>query len=281
MIDVLTVIKGLPLVLLAAGGLWVGDWTAGPGAGPSSPGALASAALVAFFACMGFEPAAVLGGEVRDPRRDLPAGILGGVLGSGVLYILLLLTCFQTVPNLGESTQPLAEAAATLVGPVGAAAVLLTAVISCAGSLSGWMVASPRVLYALALQGDMPQRLAAVHPAHRVPGAAILTSALLVWVMTMSGTFVYLATFSAIARLLTYSSTCAALIVLRRRVGPAPISIPLGPLLAILGLLSACVALGATTTAALRDILIAMGVGWTGRVMTRRRSRTAVRATEA
>jgi len=228
---------------------------------------------------MGFEPAAVIAGEAREPRRDLPVGMLGGVLGAGALYILLLFTCFQAVPDVGRSTRPLADAATALVGPVGATVVLLTAVVSCAGSLSGFMMASPRVLYALAIQGDLPEVLAAVHPVRRTPWVAILTSALLVWLITVSGTFVYLATFSAIARVLTYASTSGALIVLRRRVGPAPIPIPLGPFLAIVALLSALVVLGSTTGTAVRDVSIAVVLGWAGRTVTRRWNRMVVATT--
>lgn len=276
--NLLTLTKGLPLLLLALAGLWLRGWTSGPAEGPPSLDALGGAALIAFFACMGFEPAAVLAGEARDPRRDLPVGMLGGVLGAGALYVLLLFTCFRTVPDVGHATRPLADAAAALVGPMGATVVLLTAVISCAGTLSGWMMASPRVLYALAIQGDLPVVLATVHPVRRTPWVAVLTSALLVWSMTVSGTFVYLATFSAIARLLTYASTSAALIVLRRRVGPAPIPIPLGPFLAIVALLSTVVALSATTTTAVRDVSIAMALGWAGRTVTRRWNRRVVAA---
>ena len=276
MITTLTVIKAVPLVLVAIGGLWFSPWAAMPAAGPSSLDGLSRAALVAFFACMGFEQAAVIAGEARNPRRDLPVGILGGVLGVGTLYVLLLLTCLATVPNLGQSTRPLADAATVVAGKAGAIIVLVMAVISCAANLSGWMTASPRVLYALAAQGDMPQVLANVHPVRRVPDAAIVASALLVWLMTVSGTFLYLATFSALARLLTYASTCLALIVLRRSIGPAPVPIPHGPFLAVVALLGTSLALGSTTSAALRDLSIAVGVGWIGRAMSRRWSRMAV-----
>jgi amino acid transporter len=274
--NLLTIIKGVPLVLLAVAGLWLGGWAWLPSEGPSSLDALGGAVLVALFACMGFEPAAVIAGEARDPQRDLPVGMLGGVLGAGALYTLLLFTCFRTVPDLGRSTRPLADAAAALVGPEGATVLLLTAVISCAGSLSGWMMASPRVLYALAVQGDMPEVFAAVHPVRRTPWVAILASALLVWLMTLSGTFVYLATFSAIARLLTYASTSGALLVLRKRVGPAPIPIPLGPLLAIVAVLSTLVVLGSTTSTAVRDVSIAVVLGWAARTVTRRRNQVVV-----
>ena len=134
--------------------------------------------LIAFFACMGFEQPAVVAGEARHPHRDLPAGILGGVAGVGVLYTLLMLVCFQTVPDLAHARRPLADAAAALVGPHGATVVSLAAVLSCAGTLSVWMIVSPRVLYALAGQGDMPRVFATVDPVRHIPAVAIMSSAI-------------------------------------------------------------------------------------------------------
>jgi amino acid transporter len=91
--------------------------------------------------------------------------------------------------------------------------------------------------------------------------AAIVGTALLVWVLTITGTFLYLATFAAIARILMYASTCAALIALRRRDGLAPITIPFGPFLSIVSLLLTLLVLGTTSGTAVRDVLIASGVG--------------------
>jgi APA family basic amino acid/polyamine antiporter len=225
---------------------------------------------------MGFEQPAVLAGEARHPDRDLPAGILGGVAGVGVLYTLLVLVCFQTVPDLAHARRPLADAAAALVGPHGATVVSLAAVLSCAGTLSVWMIVSPRVLYALAGQGDVPRVFAAVDPVRHIPGVAIMSSALLVWILTVSGTFVYLATFSAMARLLMYASTCAALIALRRRDGPAPTPVVLGPLWAVLALVFSVVALGTTTGTEIRDMSIAIGIGWVGRTVVKHWTRPAI-----
>ena len=84
---------------------------------------------------------------------------------------------------------------------------------------------------------------------------------------------VYLATFSAIARMLTYASTCAALIVLRRRDGPAPISIPLGPLWSVLAVVCTFLALGTTTGTALRDVSIAVAAGFAFQIANRRWTR--------
>ena len=114
-------------------------------------------------------------------------------------------------------------------------------------------------------------------PVRQIPGVAIVSSAMLVWVLTVSGTFVYLATFSAIARLLMYASTCAALIVFRRRDGPAPIPIPLGPLWGVLALACSLLALGTTTGTAVRDVSIAIGLGLAGRTAARLWNRAAGR----
>ena len=100
-----------------------------------------------------------------------------------------------------------------------------------------------------------------MHPSRRTPSVAIVASAVLVWLLTISSTFVYLATFSALARLVTYASICVALLVLRRRDGPAPLPIPLGPLWAILALLGTIAALGTTTRPIIRDLAIALAVG--------------------
>jgi APA family basic amino acid/polyamine antiporter len=146
----------------------------------------------------------------------------------------------------------------------------VTAVLSTAATLTLWMMVTPRLLYALAQQGDLPAAFARVGPIHRTPWVGIVGSALIVWVLTLSGTFVYLATFSATSRLLTYASTCAALIVLRRRKGPAPVSIPLGTLCSVLALLCTAAALATSTGTAVRDILIAVTLTWIGRSMLHR-----------
>lgn len=273
--NVLTLLKIAPLVLLALVGLvLIAAPTATPLAPPNAAG-FGNAVLIALFACMGFEVATVVAGEAREARRNVPSGMLWGVAAVGSLYLLLVLACLKLVPNLGASPRPLAEAAAALVGPVGATALAATAVVSCAGALLAWMIGAPRVLLALAERGDLPAALTKIHPVTRTPSAAIVVSAVLVWLLTVSGTFVYLATFSALSRLLTYASICVALLALRRRYGPAPLPIPLGPVWAAVALLAAVVALGTTTPLVIRDVLIAVGLGLVVRALVTRHQRNS------
>jgi amino acid transporter len=259
--NLLTLAKLLPLLPLAAAGLWLAGWGSLPEALPADPAALGQALLLALFACFGFEQAAVVAGEMRNPRRDLPVSILGGVAIAGALYALLMLACFATVPTLASSTRPLADAAEALSGPVGATVIVAAAVFSCAGGLAGSMLVSPRIFYALGRSGDLPRSLAAVHPERGTPQVAIVVMALASWLLTLTGTFVYIATVFVIARIVTYASTCAALIALRRRHGPAPVPIPGGRVIAVVAL--ACCAAVVTTSSpnAVRDVAIGLAAG--------------------
>jgi amino acid transporter len=270
---ILTVAKLVPLVALAAVGIGRGGWDALPAEGPASLGAFSQALLIAFFACMGFEQGAVIAGEVKDPQRSLPFGIVGGVVIVGVLYILLMLAGFALVPDLARSARPLADAASSLLGPVGATVMSFTAVVSAGGGLSVSMLIAPRVLYALGAHGDFPSALTRLTLVGRTPFVAIVTNAALAWLLTVTGTFVYLATFSVVARILAYLSTCLALIALRRRDGPAPITIPLGPLWAVIAAAASLATLATTTGRAVRDVLIALAAGALIRMAVRRQGR--------
>jgi amino acid transporter len=79
------------------------------------------------------------------------------------------------------------------------------------------MLAGPRLLFALAEQGQIPAVFGALHPRFRTPHVALLLSAALKLVLAISGTFIYALTLSTIIRLGYFALTCAALPVLRRR----------------------------------------------------------------
>ena len=85
--NLLTMAKMLPLGLIALAGLWFAGWNEIPASGSRQPDGLSSALQLALFACVGFDVAAIVAGEMRDPKRDLPVSILGG------LAISCLRTC--------------------------------------------------------------------------------------------------------------------------------------------------------------------------------------------
>jgi amino acid transporter len=77
-------------------------------------------------------------------------------------------------------------------------AMSLVTAFSSAGSLGVWMLVVPRMLFVLGSQGGLPRIFAAVDGVGRTPAVAIVCTAVLVWILTITGTFAYLATFAAI-----------------------------------------------------------------------------------
>lgn len=259
--NVLTIAKILPLALIALAGLWFMGWTNLPTAPPRQPDGLSDALEIALFACFGFEVAAIVAGEMRDPRRDLAPSILTGLGISCALYLLLMLACFGVLPDTAASALPLADVATRLVGPAGGPLVAAAAVVSCAGGLALMLLVSPRNIFALGEAGDLPRPFAAVHGEWRTPHVAIVVYGAGVWLLTVTGTFEYLVKVFVISRILAYGSTSVALIVLRRREGPAPVPVKGGVWIAIASL-AACGAIVLTTDwIAVRDVAIALAVG--------------------
>jgi amino acid transporter len=258
---VLTIAKMVPLVLIALAGLWYAGWNDIPTTAPEEPDGLTRGLLLTLFACFGFEVAAIVAGEMREPRRDLAISILAGLAISCVLYLLLMLASFAVLPDTAASARPLADVAEAFVGPLGGTIMAAAAVVSCAGGLAVAILVSPRNMFALGESADLPPVFAAVHPAWRTPHVAITVYALVAWLLAVTGTFEYLVTIFVISRILAYGSTSAALIALRRREGPAPVPIRGGPIIAVAAL-ACCAAIVLTTSwIAVRDVAIALAAG--------------------
>ncbi len=270
--NLLTIAKMLPLGLIALAGLWFAGWNDFPATEPRQPDGLSGALQLAIFACVGFHVAAVVAGEMRDPRRDLPVSILGGLGIACLLYLLLMLACFGVLPDTAASALPLVDVAKAFVGPAGATLMATAAVVSCAGGLAVQMLVGPRYIFALGEARDLPHPIIGVHSIFRTPHVAIIWYAAISWLLTISGTFKYLLAIFVISRMLAHGSTAAALIVLRHREGRAPVHIPGGSVFSVLALL-ACAAIVLTTDwKAVRDVAIALVVGFLIRAVVRYRS---------
>jgi amino acid transporter len=123
-----------------------------------------------------------------------------------------------TLDGLAGDPTPLASAARGFLGPAGALAIALGAVVSTAGSSSALALVGPRILYALAEGGQLPAALARVHERSRTPYVAIVSFTALAWAAALLGDFARLAAVSAVARLVFSAATCLSVPVLRRRV---------------------------------------------------------------
>jgi amino acid transporter len=132
----------------------------------------------------------------------------------------------------------LADAGRRIFGTAGASIISLGALISVMGTMNAIMLAGPRLLFAMAEQGQLPRTISTTHARYHTPHVAIMLSAAGMLVLALSGTFATAAMLSTIIRLTTYAATCAALPVLRRRNGSAPalFTVPAGGVVSIVAL---------------------------------------------
>jgi len=183
-----------------------------PGPGTDWSGA----ALFMLFAYAGFENMGVPAGEFRNPRKELPRALLVGTLAIAAIYVLAQLGAMSALPDLSKTATPIADAAAALIGPLGAIIVTLGALLSMAGTNSGTVLEGSRMLYAISLGRPRLRAVSYVHPQFRTPTVAILIHVAFATILACAGSFAKLAMLSAVARLTTYLFTCAAVPFLRK-----------------------------------------------------------------
>ncbi|HUP02107.1 MAG TPA: APC family permease [Gemmatimonadota bacterium] len=279
----LTIAKVLPLLFLVGIGIFAVDWSrVFPVPAPPTAG-LGEAALLLLFAYAGFENTAAPAGEYRNPRRDVPFALLTMIVVVTLLYTLVQLVALGTLPDLAARVEgaPLADAAVLLVGAWGGVLMTLGAAISIEGNVGNTMLAGPRYLYALAVDGFGPRALARVHPTYRTPAWAIVTQAVVALALALSGSFVQLAMLSIIARLATYIGTAAAVPVLRRKfpATDSTVRLPGGPLIPVLALLLCIAFLLSAETGNLIAGAVALAIGVLIYLLRRGRSEPAITET--
>jgi len=182
-----------------------------------SYGRFSQAVLLLVFSFSGFEMAVIPSGEIVDPGNQIPFALLVGIAIVVVVYMLVQFVAIGALPTLATSERPIADASAQFLGAKAAAFVSVGALVSIGGTLNSIALVSPRLLFAMAVDGHLPRFIGLVHPRFRTPSVAIVLSSIVMLTLTLSGSFVALASISVVIRLLTYAATCAALLRLRRQ----------------------------------------------------------------
>jgi APA family basic amino acid/polyamine antiporter len=187
-----------------------------------APGGISGwmAALVAsLWAYDGWNNLAMVGGEVRDPQRQIPRALILGVLGVAGLYLAANFAYFFVLPasEVAASDRVAAAVARQFLGPAGGHAVAVAALVSIFAALNGSILSGARIPFAMARDGLFFSALGRVHPVHRVPHWSILV--LIVWsaILILSGRYEQLYTYVIFASWILYGLTTASVFVLRRR----------------------------------------------------------------
>jgi amino acid transporter len=233
-----TVGKLVPMLMFVIAGLFFINPVAYTFGQAPTTGAFSQSVLLLIYAFTGFEMAVIPAGEAQNPQTHLPRALLIALGVVASIYILIQVVCVGTLPELSQSTKPLADAASRFLGTVGGSIISAGAIISITGNLNILVLSGSRVPFAMAEQKQLPSVISRVHPRFSTPYIAIVFTALVMLFLTLTSSFVAALTISAIARLVTYAATCVALIMLRRnKAAPeARFHLPGGVLISILSL---------------------------------------------
>ncbi len=211
------------------------------GAGGEPLGMLAGAAMI-FFAYIGFDSLSTHAEEARNPKRDIPIGIITSLVMCTVLYIGVSLVLTGMVPyDKINIDAPVADAFAQRNLPFMQFVISIGAIAGITSVLLVLMLSQPRILLAIARDGMIPQKFfGAVHPRFRTPWkSTILTGGF----VGLSAAFLplrILAELVNIGTLLAFVMVCAAVLIMRHRRPDAQrvFKAPLYPFVPIMGILS-------------------------------------------
>ncbi len=171
---------------------------------------LGQATFIALFAAQGFEVVPVPAGESRAPMRDVPFAVLSSLLVASLLYVLVQ-TVLVGSGSLSAITgdAPLADAAVRIAPSLGVV-VAVGGLISTLGFVSGSALGTPRYLFAVALEGQLPKKLSVLHARYQSPHVAIVATAVLAVACVLPFDYRALIGMSNVAVAVQYMATCLA-----------------------------------------------------------------------
>jgi len=195
----------------------------------------------------GWADISFVGGEVKDPERNLPRVLIFGTLIVIGLYLLANLAYLAVLPvdEIRHSKLVAADVADRLVGTAGVAFVSIAVMISTFGTLNGSVMTGSRILFAMAADGLLFKPIAIVDRKFQTPGVAIWLGATIGVIFVLAGTFEQLADTFVTAIVPFYALAVGAVFVLRRRAGyHPPFRVPLYPVIPALFIVATVLLLG-------------------------------------
>jgi APA family basic amino acid/polyamine antiporter len=189
---------------------------------PASFGLLTAvgAALVpVIFSYGGWQTATFVAGEIKEPRRNLPRGLIIGVIGVVLLYLAANVVCITVLGTtaLAASAAPASDVMRKALGDFGARAIAAGIAISTVGFLSQSMLTAPRVYFAMAQDGLFFKSVGTVHPKTRAPIVAIALQGLLAILIAVLGTYDRILNYVVSIDVIFFGLTACCIFVFRKR----------------------------------------------------------------
>ena len=177
-----------------------------------------AALAAALWVFDGWEDLNLVGSEIREPGRNIPRALIGGVAFVIVLFSVFSAVCFYALPFdvVAASQHVASDVVESFAGRGAAVWVTLAMVISALGTLNSSVLSGARVDYAMARDGIFFRFAGSIHPKFRTPGNALIFQCCLASVMALTGTFEDLTSLFIFAGWIFYGLAVVALFRLRR-----------------------------------------------------------------
>ena len=177
-----------------------------------------AALAAALWVFDGWEDLNLVGSEIREPGRNIPRSLVGGVAFVIVIFSAFSAVCFFALPfrAVASSQHIASDVVESFAGRGAAAWVTLAMIISALGTLNSSVLSGARVDYAMARDGIFFRFAGAIHPKFRTPGNALIFQCSLASIMALTGTFEDLTSLFIFAGWIFYGLAVVALIRLRR-----------------------------------------------------------------
>ncbi|AMY12204.1 Serine/threonine exchanger SteT [Luteitalea pratensis] len=225
--NALALVKVCALLVFVAAGLSIGQGSTAhfTGGAPWVPSGMLLALIPVMFSYSGWNAAAYLAEEVKDPTRNVPRALAMGTIAVVIVYVAMNVVYLYALDVRAMSTVQVRivdAAAEVLFGPRVADLLTVVSIFIVLGSISANIFAGPRVYYAMARDGLFLAPAARVNPRTHTPAFAIAAQAAWSAVLVLTGTFERLVTYTGFAVVLFAGIAVLALFVLRRREPDAP-----------------------------------------------------------
>jgi APA family basic amino acid/polyamine antiporter len=181
--------------------------------------AMGVAMIPVLFAYSGWQTSSFMTGELKEPQRTLPLGMIFGVGAVIVLYMLVNFVCVHALGASGlmHTATPASDVLQIVMGPRGAQLIAAAVMLSTFGFMSNQILTSPRVYHAMAQDGVFFKGVAWVHPRSRVPVIAIALQGVFAIVIALSGKYDQIQNYVTSVDYLFFALSALALFVFRAR----------------------------------------------------------------
>ena len=226
--NVLATLKVTALLVFIAVGLTMGTGSSAnlqQAAGTVAPTGFLLALIPVMFTYSGWNAAAYMAEEVKEPGRNMPLALILGTTAVIVIYLLLNVLYLYVMPVAelaavkGSVLDVVAE---RLLGARAGDIMGVVSIISLAAGINAWTFAGPRVYYAMARDGLFFSAAARVHPRFKTPAASVVAQTLLATAFILTGSLDAITNYVGFALTLFAGIAVAAVFVLRSREPEAP-----------------------------------------------------------